>query len=360
MDRTKNNMLKTTYLLAVIIVTSSSLYAGPAFYGFNREAVGGPSLYGVRDINNNGMVAIDGSASAIWSPDIGFIHKNIPRGILRVGKSGNSALLLSGGNSGLWTPSGQTNLPRRMWAMNYDGTVFAGQNLNSNLASIWDTQNGERSLGTLPTDDFGDSTVFDMTPDGQTLVGSAWNGSQTNAIKFNVNGEISDLGGLDGYTRNTGYGVSDNGRYIAGISRLGLNSAAFRWDKEKGELQNLGGRFSNDGINRRATDVSDDGTVVGGMILEDNIRIAMLFTDIDGWRSVEDMLIEDFGITIDPNWHLEDTSSISNDGTIIGGSGYYINDQGTREISAWVVTIPAPSSLFVLAAGLGPLSRRRR
>ena len=361
-------MIKFIHLFAFAATAATTLAASPAFYGFDRDTVG-RDFSSVRDINAHGMVAISGAANAIWNPDVGYVHEVVlGNDIRRVSWSGDTVLInRSGTRSGLWQyGSGYQDLPLaqiKANGMTADGGIIVGNDVQNDRAFRWSKDFGYQELEGLAGGN-GIGQAHDITPDGKTTVGGAWNGDGFNAVMYDQNGHISDLGVLDGYFSNIAYGVSDNGRYITGVSRNGLNAAAFRWDRETGETLNIGEGLGHattgiDGF--LAYDVSNDGTVVGHYGGEDffpegDDEHAVIYNDKHGWRTVEQMLLDDFDIVISDDWDLEYVYSISSDGTMIGGSARYI----TGASAAWVAIIPAPSSLSVLPVILLSITNRRR
>jgi len=100
-----------------------------------------------------------------------------------------------------------------------------------------------------------------------------------------------------------------------------------------------------------AHDVSADGSVVVGMT---NGR-AFVWDENAGKQYLHNLLEDDFGLDL-TGWILESAYGVSGDGTTIVGSG--INPQGDKE--GWIVVIPEPGTLSLLALGGVALLRRRR
>ena len=109
-----------------------------------------------------------------------------------------------------------------------------------------------------------------------------------------------------------------------------------------------------------ALDVTDDGEMIVGQEYRDiRDRDAVYWTREEGWRSVTDLLTQDFDLDL-TNWTLERVLSVSGDGTLLAGDGYYTRPSGVREFRAWVAVIPSPPSAALLAAGALALCTRRR
>jgi len=337
------------------VVLRSNTRTSPAFYGFDRATVD-RDFSAVRDINANRMVAISGGAHAVWNPEVGYVHEVIlGQGLRRVSKSGDTVLMnRTGTRSGLWQSGiGYMDLPLgqiKANGMNANGRIIVGMDVQDDRAFKWNADSGYQELEGLPGGD-GFGQAHDITPDGETTVGGAWNGNGFSIVKYDRDGNISDLGGLDGYFSNIAYAVSDNGRYITGTSRNGLNAAAFRWDKETGEVQKIGEGLGNASTTIEgflAFDVSNDGTVVGHYSGDDFFpnnenydRHAVIYNDKHGWRTVEQLLFENCGIDVSDVWNLQYVYSISADGTMFGGSGR----DGAGSGSPWLVVLPAPATL---------------
>ncbi|MBO6513236.1 MAG: hypothetical protein JJ974_04650, partial [Phycisphaerales bacterium] len=347
----------------VICALTSVSSASPEFYGFTRASVGGRSLTSGNDISAGGYVAMSGANGAVWHPSFGFVHEFIPDDAIGVSNDGSVVATQGGNRSRVWTSEFGTqqlsNSNSFIGGISGNGALIVGSNRDADQAFVWDQQNGYRLLGGLQGVN-GESTARAISSDGQTIVGSSWNGSTRTAVTFSTNGVFTDLGVIDGYENAEAQGVSSDGRYVVGAARTGLNFGAFRWDRETGVTESLGGAFLGlAGFN--ANDVSDTGVVVGQSYNDDtDVRTALIYDDHHGWRSVADMLASEYDITLDPRWQLENVYSISPDGTMITGSGLYTNDNGGREVTAWVAVIPSPSSLPSVVLGMTVCVIRRR
>jgi len=356
-------MLLNQFSMAFVLAVSSTSYASPQFYGFSRDAVGGRSLLSANDISAGGFVAMSGSNGAVWHPELGFVHEFIPDDAIAVSDNGNIVATQGGSGARIWTADNGfqdfSNANNFIGGISGDGVQVVGSNTGSDQAFIWDESSGYRLLGGIQGAG-GDSTARAISSDGQTIVGSSWNGTATTAVTISTRGEFTDLGILNGYSRAEAQGVSSDGRYVVGVARNGLHFGAFRWDRESEELQNLGGALLGlAGFN--AFDVSDTGVVVGQSYDESTgVRTAMIYDDDNGWRTVAGMLAAEFDIVVDPRWQLENVYSISHDGSMIAGSGLFMNASGGLETSAWVAVIPSPGSFSALAICVLTCMRRCR
>ncbi len=96
-----------------------------------------------------------------------------------------------------------------------------------------------------------------------------------------------------------------------------------------------------------AADVSDDGSIVVGLGSSELGEVAMIWDEINGMRSLKDVLENDFGLDL-TGWELDSAQEISGDGTTIVGVGN--NEIGQTE--AWRAVIPEPSSAALFAGGI--------
>lgn len=112
----------------------------------------------------------------------------------------------------------------------------------------------------------------------------------------------------------------------------------------------LGGAFDS-----RAVDASADGAIVLGQGETANGNEVFLWTAKHGQRSLQELLVNKFGLDL-TGWQLENPGSISPDGRYIVGSG--TNPEGNVE--AWLVSIPEPATISFLVLGGLLLKNRHR
>jgi len=103
-----------------------------------------------------------------------------------------------------------------------------------------------------------------------------------------------------------------------------------------------------------ANDISTDGSTVVGFSYTADGQEAFTWDQANGMRNLRDVLINDWGLNL-AGWTLSEARGISDDGLIVVGCG--INPSGYEE--AWVVTLPDPTTLSLLALGGLALLRRR-
>lgn len=105
----------------------------------------------------------------------------------------------------------------------------------------------------------------------------------------------------------------------------------------------------------RHDDVSADGTIVVGVGNSASGSEAFIWDSVNGMRSLQSVLTEDFGLDL-TGWTLNEALGVSNNGLTIVGRG--INPNGFLE--AWIATVPEPCAFAFLASGGLVLTRRRR
>lgn len=112
-----------------------------------------------------------------------------------------------------------------------------------------------------------------------------------------------------------------------------------------------GGTFDSE-----ALAISADGLVVVGAGNSALGSEAMIWDAANGMRSLQDVLVNDFGLNLN-GWLLREATGISADGQTIVGFG--VNPSGFTE--GWIATIPEPTTVTLLGLGMllaVPPSRR--
>jgi len=252
------------------------------------------------------------------------------------------------------------------WDISADGQTVVGTAAGQGAfwePFRWTSSGGMRSLGFTG---FG----YGVSADGNTVVGMAGYGFRwtvpgrlespigTQAFRVSADGGTvvgragsyasrwTQAGGLQTIVPDAAWGVSPDGNLVVGRHDLYTHYEAFRWSATGGVLDL--GVLPGSGNFSEAHDTSADGSVVVGESGQ-----AFIWTPAMGMRPLRDVLAED-GLDL-TGWTLTTAWGVSDDGTIITGSG--INPDGQTE--AWIATIPEPSPCALVAiAGCLCLARR--
>jgi len=211
----------------------------------------------------------------------------------------------------------------------------------------------------------------DISADGSVVVGAYLPTPGQQAFRWTETAGIQVLGFLPGGAASSASAVSGNGLVVVGMSDSTEGGQAFRWTQEGG-MQGLGdlpgGAFSSN-----ALAASFDGSIVVGYSETIDANFTLLGESVDpsdpafrtveeafiwdkehGMRSLMTVLTEDCGLDLS-GWWLSEVRDISADGMTIVGVA--LNPAG--EYASWIVTLPEPGTLVLLAAGGLALLRRR-
>ncbi len=213
------------------------------------------------------------------------------------------------------------------------------------------------SLGGLPGGRIGMyANVGDMSADGSVIVGGAESSIGNEAYRWTVDTGMVGLGDLPGGNDSSyATGISSDGSVVIGASYSDLGREAFRWTEQEGMVSL--GQFPGGSKYTEAYAVSADGSVIvgSGQGMGGTYDYhAFIWTEQQGLRLLEDVLIDDYGIDL-TGWSIQSATGISANGMTIVGSG--INPNGDRE--AFIAIIPEPGSLVCLSVTLTLLKRSR-
>jgi len=245
----------------------------------------------------------------------------------------------AGGLEGLGDLPGGDFLSRA-WAVTPDGQTIAGEATGpgGTVAVLWTEAGGFQSLGELPGGAVG-AQAFAVTPDASVAVGASSSDLGLEAFRWTAARGMHGLGVLPGGTSGSrAKAVSPDGSVVVGFSSRAGGFEAFRWTAEEG-LVGLGD-LPGGNVFAQANGVSADGSIVVGLSATGNPEVpftfeAMLWTARHGMRRLQDVLEEDYGLSL-PGWTLWEVLAITPDGHAMVGIAY--NPQGERE--AFVVTLP--------------------
>ena len=276
-----------------------------------------------------------------------------------------------------------------------DGTVVhAGvlDAMGNNNAAMWDAVNGWQIIGPYPGVTSGCpalSNAYDISGDGQVMVGLGWNGCVATAYRWEASTGMVDLGLPGPGTQSRANGVDQDGSvvvgwgtatfgnrtpaiWINGISQLlgsldptdpatgpgeayvvtpdgstvygESNGSLFRWTSTNGleDLGNLPGSAAADAALPLA--ISADGSTVvgtnGNPFFGTPFR-AFYYTDQLGMVDLAQYLTAT-GATIPPGWTLDQLTGVSADGSIVTGFGFNGNTGRFEAFRANVDVIPPP------------------
>lgn len=221
-------------------------------------------------------------------------------------------------------------------------------------AFLWTQTGGMQGLGfTRPGGTI--SEAYGISRDGSTVVGWSQNGmfGPLDAFVWTREQGMRALPQLPGapFEASYAYAVNADGSTVVGSSPLGSSYYAVRWTSAGVQDLGLGTGFRN--TFARAT--SDDGNVVGGLATDAaNTSHASIWTPATGMVLLSDYL-QAHGVGIPTGYRLEEVLAISGDGLSFAGAA---RNLASNHAAGFVATIPAPSSILVLA--LPALARRRR
>jgi len=247
-------------------------------------------------------------------------------------------------------------------AVSDDGTVLAGNffdgTVGATVAGRWTQATGWQSIGWLGV--CGSySTAYDISGDGSTIVGFAWNGCSGRGFRWTEATGMQELMNLAG-GNNRASAISGDGSAIGGFAQGTFNRTPAFWDastagevidvNDLGEVfgfdedggtsvgtylfpgQPVSGAFVRDQVTGAMTelgsldpnwignamDISEDGSVVVGFDVNGVNRKAWVWTSNDGMISLAARL-EAAGVTgLDP---LHVCRAVSDDGTVVVGGG---------------------------------------
>ena len=378
--------------IVFILTTNGLALAAASFQGLG-DLSGGVFQSGANAVSGNGQVVVGASMSAsgeeafYWTAGGGIVGLgDLPGGIF--GSSAN--------------------------AVSADGSVIVGNSQSSSgvEAFRWTTDTSMTGLGDLPGGNFR-SSANGITADGSIIVGTGRADTGREAFRWTANDGMVGMGfppflpsGPDPWS--TGLGISADGSVVVGAGNdIAANSnAAYRWTEATGmvylgvlphdahapssrtvaasadgsvvigsstsetsgppgdqafrwtESEGLVGLGFLPGpiweYYNRATAVSASGSVIVGISDAAISEQAFLWTERHGIRSLQDVLITDLGLDL-TGWTLTEATGISADGLTIVGTG--INPSGDTE--AFIVTLPEPGTIALIALGLPALFRRR-
>jgi probable HAF family extracellular repeat protein len=221
------------------------------------------------------------------------------------------------------------------WAASADGSVIVGD--GGLQAFVMGPNQGIKGIGVLPGRSR--SRAVGVSSDGSVAVGSSYTASweQEQAFRWTEKEGMVGLGFLPGSNYSFPNAISPDGSVIVGTSSAGSGYPAFRWSQSQGmvNLGHLPGKQTT-----HPFDVSACGaTIVGGSYSSGmSSAKAFVWDSAHGMRDLQELLQKVYAVDL-TGWTLENAFGVSDDGTVIVGSGK--NPSGNSEGFQVVLETPA-------------------
>jgi len=323
------------------------------------------------DISGNGQIVVGAfepiqtSTPQYWTPTQGLVTVPGRQGAFNAISRDGSTLAGSGlstDNFKYSMASGFTDLPATSGrtdlftlgpsALTDDGSIVVGVQPQDGFnigesAVMWDAAGNPSVLS--------QGRAFGISGDGSVVVGRSLINNANQATIWTpgaVPGSWTRTGlGTSTINAENAYTVSQDGRIVFG--QAGNNS--FRWEQGVG-TQDIGGGVAN----TQVWDTTADGFFAVGSIndplLTGSASKAAIWDGINGWRTLEDLLLAD-GFGGNGLTKLEVASAVSSDGRYIaagefassnnGGEGFWI-DLGAP---LSVTSVPLPGAFWLFGSG---------
>ncbi len=241
----------------------------------------------------------------------------------------------------------------RATGISSDGSIIVGDSNGAydNQAYKWTQADGMQGLGYLSGSN--NSYANAISSDGRIIAGY---GAPFGAIplpviwKDDTQTIIYDVWNL--YNDAVAFDVSNTGTIVGRATTSALEHEAFLWSQATGTVSI--GDFSGGRHLSSANAVTADGSIVVGRGETDNGGLAFIWDELNGLRSLQSALENDYGMDL-TGWSLYEATDITPDGNIIIGKGIYNQSNIT-----WMVTIPEPTTLSLLALGGLALLHKRK
>jgi len=361
------NRLLFTGILILFFCTN--LLAQASFEGLG-DLPGGAIASWAYDVSADGSVVVgisatDGTGREAfrWTAAGGMVGiGHLPGGEIfsraeGVSADGSIVVGFSAGEAFRWTAAGGMvglgGLPGGIFnssafGVSAGGSVVVGRSVSANgiEAFRWTAADSIVGLGDLLGGDFS-SLAYDVSADGSVVVGHGWSANGIEAFRWTAGGMVG-LGDLPGgIFASEAHDVSADGLVVVGQSRIvNGNNEAFRWTAAGG-MVGLGDLPGGD-IFSWANNVSANGSVVVGQSRSVNGNEAFIWTASEGMRSLQDVLVSDFGLDLS-GWKLTTAYSISDDGSVIVGFGKSPNTgiEGWRAVIQPITGIDDQSTIGI-------------
>ncbi|MCA9290937.1 MAG: hypothetical protein KDA25_07400 [Phycisphaerales bacterium] len=302
-----------------------------------------------------------GSVAFVWTPERGLVRigpTDAPTSAYGVGVTSRGTLVaLSANTTGeyalnAWSPiTGLTELGdvsdpggiNYVASMADDGWTIVGDSLHSTTNTFesyrWTAAEGLVGLGTLPGGTIDESITGDCSSDGSIIVGASTSALGFEAYRWESTTGMVGLGDLPGGPVNAwATGVDATGATIVGYGTTDAGHEAFRWTEATGMVSL--GDLPGGAHGSWAVDVSADGSVIVGFA-NDTGEVgdadAFIWTADAGMVDLRTLLVTQYGMGDElSGWDLAVATSVSADGSVIGGWG--TNPAGDFE--GWIIRLP--------------------
>jgi probable HAF family extracellular repeat protein len=235
-------------------------------------------------------------------------------------------------------------------ATSKDGSVVVGRGSSSNAEGFhWTAANGMVGLGDLPGGVFF-SAATAISADGLVVAGNTHSASGNEAFIWTAGGGMVGLGDIEGGGfASLVHDISADGSTVVGSGYVN-SSQAMLWTAAGG-MVSLGLLPGSDWS--ISTAVSGDGSVVVGISETLTERFLFIWDAVQGMRDLRSLLVAQ-GVDLE-GWYLQFPYDISANGRTIVGAG-----AKDGQLSGWVVTLPEPSHLLLVAVVLALVRRPHR
>jgi probable HAF family extracellular repeat protein len=384
-DKVMKQMMSLAAVVLVLCPLSATVLADPAHFMGLGDLPGGSYSSAAYAVTPDGSLVVGRSESASggeayrWTQVGGIVGlgdlQGGPFSSIALDVSADASVVVGQGRNqftgsavrwenGIPTDLGAltSNGYSEAWGVSANGSVVVGAAQSpqaSDQAFRWTSQTGMTGLGFLSggTDH---SIAYAVSPSGAVIVGASESTQGWQAFKWQ-NDVMIGLGFVGEGLYSEARDVSADGSVIVGGSNTTPNGGtqAFRW--VNGVMTGLGG-IPGEPVGSYAQGVSADGSIVVGSAATNapGGSRAFIWDEVNGMRSVQDVLTSDLGLNLD-GWFLNEVMDLSADGNTLVGTGR--DPQGFTE--AWVAHIPEPCTVILLVTMtpfiLGrPIRRRRR
>ena len=358
-------------LAAVVVMMSASVSQGMMFRGLGDFADGG-------FFSTASAVSADGSTVVGWSRGTGgdkAFRWTFGGGMVELGGIGqgqgrsfatavsaDGSVIVGGarrnGENGTsdeafrWTAEeGMVSISQE-WqsadtyatAVSANGLIVAGRE-NWNFAFCY--INGAISRAGGIFSDSVETRITGISADGLTMTGYSLSETGYTACMWK-NGQATLLGANYG---NYATAISGNGSVIVGGMDSEFSTEAFRWTAVGGMVGLGKPAGAETGMESSANAVSEDGSIVAGKYG----GRAFIWDEANGMQDLKEMLEKNLGMNL-TGWILTSATGISSNGRTIVGNG--INPEGFEE--AWIVTMPEPATIGLLALGMAFIAGKKK